>query len=153
MPRRIDSISSEMARECLGVRLRVVDRVVRRIFDDALRPLGLRVTQLNLLVVIARLGTASPQDIGRILAIEASTLSRNLERMRERGWIETVDAADGRARPCRLTEEGRNTLRSAHSHWRRAQDETEELLGAACTRAIRRVASREGELANSPEDA
>ena len=54
--RSVDAI----ARSCIAVRLRLLNRVVTNLYDDALRPLGLKVSQLNLLVVTAKLGLARP---------------------------------------------------------------------------------------------
>jgi hypothetical protein len=50
----IDTIASN----CIAVRLRLLNRVVTNFYDDALRPLGLKVSQLNLLIVTAKLGLA-----------------------------------------------------------------------------------------------
>ena len=52
-----------IARECLVVRLRMLNRVVTNIYDEALRPLGVKASQLNILVVTARLGLARPADV------------------------------------------------------------------------------------------
>ena len=49
-----------IARNCIAVRLRLLNRVVTNLYDDALRPLGLKVSQLNVLVVTAKLGLARP---------------------------------------------------------------------------------------------
>ena len=57
----IDTIS----RTCIAVRLRLLNRVVTNFYDDALRPLGLKVSQLNILIVTARLGLARCTDTGR----------------------------------------------------------------------------------------
>ena len=54
-----------IAAECLAVRLRALNRAVTALYDDALRPHGLRVGQLNLLVAVARMGTARPGDLCR----------------------------------------------------------------------------------------
>ena len=87
LSRTTDRISEEIARDCVAVRLRLLNRVITNLYDDALRPLGLKVTQMNLLVVAARLGVAEPSQVCRILQMDLSTLSRNLERLRARGWI------------------------------------------------------------------
>ena len=42
-----------IARTCIAVRLRLLNRVVTNLYDDALRPLGLKVSQVNILVVMA----------------------------------------------------------------------------------------------------
>ena len=88
----------KVASECVAVRLRMLNRVVTNIYDDALRPLGLKVSQLNILVVTAKLGVARPAQMCEILRLDASTLSRNVERMRAHGWLEVVpgDAQLGR---------------------------------------------------------
>jgi DNA-binding MarR family transcriptional regulator len=97
-----------IARTCIAVRLRMLNRVVTSLYDDALRPLGLKVSQLNILVVTAKLGRAQPATIRDILQLETSTLSRNVERMRAKGWLEVVPEEDARTQPFRLTAQGRS---------------------------------------------
>src|SRR5262245_59448709 len=83
MPRPAGNESPDavIAAECLAVRLRALNRAVSALYDDALRPHGLRVGQLNLLVAVARLGPAKPGDLCRFLCMEKSTLSRDVEVM------------------------------------------------------------------------
>ena len=95
-----------IAGECLAVRVRTLNRAVTALYDEALRPHGLRVGQLNLLVAVARMGTARPGDLCRILQMDKSTLSRDVEVMRRNGWLEVDDSADARARPLRLSAAG-----------------------------------------------
>ena len=92
------STIDDVARECIAVRTRMLNRVVTRLYDDALRPLGLKVSQMNILVAAAKMGTPQPADVCRRLHLDVSTLSRNVERMRARGWLEVVAQRDGRAR-------------------------------------------------------
>src|SRR5689334_6557973 len=99
-----------IARTCIAVRLRVLNRVVTNFYDDALRPLGLKVSQLNILIVTARLGLARPARVCELLHLDASTLSRNVERMRAKGWLEVVPEADARAQPFRLTPQGKRLI-------------------------------------------
>lgn len=76
-----------IARDCIAVRLRLLNRVITNLYDDALRPLGAKVSQFNILVVAAKLGLARPAEVCEILQLDTSTLSRNVERMRFRvGW-------------------------------------------------------------------
>src|SRR3954469_6235926 len=106
---RIDTISGT----CIAVRLRLLNRVVTNLYDDALRPLGLKVSQLNILVVTAKLGLAQPAKVCDILHLDPSTLSRNVERMRTKGWLEVVPGEDARTQPFRLTAQGRKLLERA----------------------------------------
>src|SRR5579871_1574180 len=93
-----------IARDCIAVRLRLLNRVVTNLYDDALRPLGLKVSQLNILIVTAKLGVARPAQVCEILDLDASTLSRNVMRMMAKGkrWLEVVPDEDARAQPFRL---------------------------------------------------
>src|SRR4051812_25422834 len=94
-----------IAGECLAVRVRTLNRAVTALYDEALRPHGLRVGQLNLLVAVARMGTAKPGDLCRVLRMDKSTLSRDVEVMRRNGWLEVEDTGGG-ARPPRPSPGG-----------------------------------------------
>ena len=134
-----------IARECLVVRLRMLNRVVTNIYDDALRPLGVKASQLNILVVVARLGLARPADVCERLQLDTSTLSRNVERMKTKGWLEVVADDDGRAQPFRLTAKGRRLLERVMPAWEKAQEKVKKLIGAdtvaSIAAAIRRIRS------------
>jgi DNA-binding MarR family transcriptional regulator len=119
-----------IARDCVAVRLRLLNRVVTNLFDDALRPSGLKISQLNILVVTAKLGLARPAQVCDILQLDTSTLSRNVERMRANGWLEVVPADDARAQPFRLTAHGKRLIDKAFPAWEKAQQQAADLLGA-----------------------
>src|ERR1700736_4483190 len=121
----IDTIS----KTCIAVRLRLLNRVVTNFYDDALRPLGLRVGQLNILIVAAKLGLARPARVCEVLQLDTSTLSRNVERMRAHGWLEVVPDEDARAQPFRLTPQGKRLIEKAVPAWEEAQRQATELLG------------------------
>ncbi|MEX0675890.1 MAG: MarR family winged helix-turn-helix transcriptional regulator [Pirellulales bacterium] len=119
----------DVARECIAARMRMLNRVVTALYDDALRPLSLKVSQMNILVAVAKMGTARPAEICQRLHLDVSTLSRNVERMKARGWLEVVAGDDARAQPFRLTAEGRKVLEKAIPGWAKAQEKATELLG------------------------
>ncbi len=121
----IDTIT----KTCIAVRLRLLNRVVTNFYDDVLRPLGLKISQLNILIVTAKLGLARPAQICEILQLDTSTLSRNVERMRAHGWLEVVAEDDARAQPFRLTPQGKRLIEKAVPAWAQAQRQATELLG------------------------
>ena len=84
MQEMIDKVASE----CVALRLRLLNRVVTNLYDDALRPLGLKVSQLNLLIVTAKLGLARPAQVCEILQLDTSSCRMS------QTWV-------GRARPSR----------------------------------------------------
>jgi DNA-binding MarR family transcriptional regulator len=118
-----------ISRECLAVRLRILNRVVTKIYDDGLRPLGVKTSQLNILVVTAKLGLARPAEVCERLQMDTSTLSRNVERMMAKDWLEVVEDDDGRAQPFRLTAKGRRLLERAMPAWEKAQERVKKLIG------------------------
>lgn len=123
-------LAEQMAGSCLVVRTRLVSRVVSGLYDDALRPLGLKASQLNLLVVIARGGPIRRSEIGRMLHLDSSTLTRNLRVMLAHDWIKEVpDGQDGRGLPLRATPAGLTLLADAGPAWQAAQQDAARLLG------------------------
>jgi DNA-binding MarR family transcriptional regulator len=125
----MQAMIDQVASECVASRLRMLNRVVTNIYDDALRSLDLKVSQMNILVAAAKMGTARPIDVCEHLHLDVSTLSRNVERMKARGWLEVVPDEDGRAQPFRLTPQGRKLLEQAVPAWSKAQQQVKKVLG------------------------
>jgi DNA-binding MarR family transcriptional regulator len=131
-----------VAQSCIAVRLRLLNRVVTNFYDDALRPLGLKVSQLNILIVAAKLGLSRPAQVCEILHLDTSTLSRNVERMKAQGWLEVVPEEDARAQPFRLTAQGKRLIDKAIPAWEQAQDQAAELLGDDGIALLNRAAKK-----------
>ena len=117
-----------IATSCIAGRLRLLNRVVTNLYDDALRPFGVRLSQGNVLAVTAKLGVARPAEVCDILELDTSTLSRTVDRMVENGWLEIVPDEDGRSQPFRLTAEGRRLMERALPAWEQAQAGARKLL-------------------------
>ncbi|MBZ5552753.1 MAG: MarR family winged helix-turn-helix transcriptional regulator [Acidobacteriia bacterium] len=119
----------QIAEECIAVRLRLLTRAVTRLYNQALRPHGLTVSQMNILVAASCLGQARPRDICRVLHLEKSTLSRDVERMRLQGWLKRSAGEDGRTSLLQVTTAGARFLEKAIPAWREAQQRARALLG------------------------
>jgi DNA-binding MarR family transcriptional regulator len=124
------AIIDNIVQNCVAVRLRLLNRVVTNLYDDALRPIGIKISQLNLLVVAAKLGLARPAQVCDLLQLDVSTLSRNVETMGRNGWLEIVPESDGRTQPFRLTAEGLKLIERATPRWEEAQRQAKQLLGS-----------------------
>src|SRR5215472_1952968 len=133
-----------IARRCIAVRLRLLNRVVTNLYDDALRPLGLKVSQLNILIVTAKLGLARPAQVCEILQLDASTLSRNVKPLQAHGWLEVVPEEDARAQPFRLTLQGKRLIEKAVPAWEQAQRQAADLLGDEGIALLDKTAKRMG---------
>jgi DNA-binding MarR family transcriptional regulator len=130
MSTQVDRVAVDrIASECLARKVRILNRAITNLYDSALRPLGVKVSQMNILVVAAKLGVARPGQICEILHMDASTLSRNAERMVAKGWLEVVAGGDARAQPLRITKQGRRLLEQAFPAWEKAQSQARTILG------------------------
>ncbi|MEO2017596.1 MAG: MarR family winged helix-turn-helix transcriptional regulator [Fuerstiella sp.] len=133
--RKTSASTTEIGGSCLAAKARLVGRVVTSIYDDAFRPLGAKVSQLNILVLTQHLGVARPAVVCEMLHLDTSTLSRNVERMRKKGWLEIVPAP-GRSQPFQLTAEGRALIRKAEPAWQEAQETAKKILGKELVQAL-----------------
>lgn len=134
-----------IARTCIAGRLRLLNRVVTNLYDNALRPLGLKISQGNILILTAKLGVARPSQVCELLQLDLSTLSRNVELMRSRGWLEEVPGEDARSHPFRLTAQGRRLIEKAFPAWETAQEQARQLLGDDLVSLLGKAAQRAGE--------
>jgi len=131
--RRVDPPTTGQDRErlspCVCNTLRMVTRAVTQLYDDVLRPSGLRVTQFSILAIIARMGEASLKQLEDALAIDQTTLTRSLNLLERDGVIERASHPDGRIKAMRLTARGRRALGVARPLWARAQGKVLRELG------------------------
>ena len=114
---------------CVCNTLRMVTRVVTQLYDDCLRPSGLRVTQFSILAAVARLGEASLRQLEDELAIDQTTLTRSLTLLERNGVLERASHPDGRIKAMRLTSKGRRALEVAWPLWAQAQGKVLRELG------------------------
>src|SRR6266404_2463791 len=95
---------------CVCSTLRMVSRAVTQLYDDILRPSGLRVTQFSILATVARGGETNLRHLERALAIDQTTLTRSVNLLERDRMIERVPNPDGRVKAMRLTGKGKRRL-------------------------------------------
>src|SRR5204862_852180 len=89
---------------CLCGSLRRASRSLTQLYEEGLRPLGLRASQLTILQVLARAGELSQSQLGEMLAMDITTLTRTLSIMRRHGWVIERRGEDRRWRFWRLAK-------------------------------------------------
>ncbi len=114
---------------CMCASFRRASRALTQIYDEGLRPLGLRVTQFTLLQALSLTGEISQGELGEVLALDSTTLSRTLQIMLQRQWIEERPGRDRRERRLRLAKAGQEQFRRAMPHWQKAQARLRSVLG------------------------
>ncbi|HEY2189018.1 MAG TPA: MarR family winged helix-turn-helix transcriptional regulator [Caldimonas sp.] len=117
-------------RGCTSFKLRQLTRRVSQHYDHVVGECGLKTTQYSLLSQIERLAPVRPSDLAAAMAMDASTLTRNLQPLIEHGWARVGPGADGRSRLVVLTARGRVKRAEAQRAWKRAQLTLNERLGS-----------------------
>lgn len=134
-----DSNSPSTPGACTNFQLRKLLRVVSRLYDTEMARAGLKGTQFSLLSTIAALGAVQPNDLARRMDMDASTLSRNLRLLVERGWAAQGPGPDARSRTIELTPAGRDKLVEARRYWKEAQRSLNQRLGLERVAALHRL--------------
>jgi DNA-binding MarR family transcriptional regulator len=126
----IADIAETTANACLATRVRQLSRIVTRVYDDSMRPLGITASQYTLLAQLAARDAITAVEIGHELDIEKSTLSRNLKRLLALGHINMDPPAGRRGRGLHLTPKGQAILKDAFPIWQDAQKRAFTVMGA-----------------------
>ena len=126
----IADIAETTAGACLATRIRQLSRIITRVYDDAMRPLGITTSQYTLLAQLAARDSITAVEIGHELDIEKSTLSRNLKRLLALGHIIMDPPAGRRGRGLHLTPKGQAILKDAFPIWQDAQTRAVSAMGA-----------------------
>jgi DNA-binding MarR family transcriptional regulator len=125
-------IATSTSSTCLASRVRQLSRIITRVYDDAMRPLGITASQYTLLAQLASRDGITAVEIGTELDIEKSTLSRNLKRLLALGHIIMDPPAGRRGRGLHLTPQGQKILTEAYPIWQDAQERATNVMGNEC---------------------
>ena len=134
---------------CVCATLRKAARAVTQLYDNALRPVGLRATQFETLAEIRTAGEVTVTGLTRLLLIDQTTLTRNLFLLERDGLLKAVPRADGRVKAVRLTKKGELMLRRALPLWASTQKRMTNAMGAGTWASLSAELER---LAQIPEN-
>ncbi|MEQ8377470.1 MULTISPECIES: MarR family winged helix-turn-helix transcriptional regulator [Hyphomicrobiales] len=124
------TVTEQDVREnCAALRARMAARKLTRTYDKALKPAGLKITQFTLLIAVEEGSAKSLTALADLLALERSSLVRNVKLLEDEGLIEAAPSGEGRSLGLKLTKAGRKKLTQALPLWREAQTHVEDALG------------------------
>ncbi len=115
--------------KCVCFNLKKATRAVTQIYDERLRPCGLRATQLTILFVVGTAESASITHLSQMLVMDRTTLTRNLKLLEKNGLIEINKGKDNRSRMVSLTENGLQITEKALPVWEETQAYVTTQLG------------------------
>jgi DNA-binding MarR family transcriptional regulator len=134
---------------CLCANARRAALALTSLYDEALAPHGLKVTQFSLLHAVRRREAPNLSGLAEATGLDRSTLGRNLRVLEEGGLVALSPGDDQRDRVVALTPRGDATLRAATRAWLRLQERVTEALGEDAARLLS-VTRRATELARDP---
>jgi DNA-binding MarR family transcriptional regulator len=123
------TVSTSPILPCMCGSFRRTSRALTQLYENALRPLGLRPTQLTILQVLSRTGELSQGRLGEMLAMDSTSLTRTLAIMSRQGWITERRGEDRRERWLRLAGGGERKLRRALPVWEKLQSRLRQQMG------------------------
>ncbi len=115
--------------KCTCASLRKTTRVVTQYFDNALKPAGLTPGQFTVLAALNRLGPRRQTQLAEILAMDRTTLIRNLRPLEKMGLVVTNTTGKRGAKTLTLSVDGARALEQALPHWQKAQSQIIKALG------------------------
>ncbi|MFO1311381.1 MAG: MarR family winged helix-turn-helix transcriptional regulator [Burkholderiales bacterium] len=121
---------------CVCGRLRRAARALTQLYDDAMAPSGLRLTQFSLMRTIARREPVRITELAGLALLDRTALSRNLEPLAAEGYVRITPGKDARTREVALTAAGRAAHERALPYWREAQRAVARKLGTQRTGAL-----------------
>jgi DNA-binding MarR family transcriptional regulator len=125
--------------QCNCAAMRSATRALTQAYDEVLRPSGLRTTQFSILARSAAVGPTPLSDLAEILAMDRTTLARNLQLLERDGLIAIVVGDDRRSRLVHVTSAGRKIVARAMPLWQSIQQRFEAKMGSSSAEALRDV--------------
>lgn len=122
---------------CTCAKLRRTARRVTQAYDRALKPAGLRLTQYSVLANLVWRGPLSITDLAELLAMDRTTLTRNLRPLDKAGWLAIGEGPDRRSRAVAVTAAGRRVYKRALPLWKSAEHGLRRKMGPGEAAALR----------------
>jgi len=123
---------------CYCATLRQAARALTTMYDERIRPSGIRTTQFGILQALTLQPGARITDMVEWLAIDQTTLTRNLALLRKRGLVEVTERPSGREKCWDLTRSGKAKFAEVRALWEEAQAEVDRRLGHSRAEAVRK---------------
>ena len=136
MPKKNDTNSQGSRCDCTA--LRKASRRISQLYDAALAPSGLKITQRAILAQIRRYEPTTVGSLAQGLVMDAGALAHTLKPLERDGLVSIdVDREDRRNRVLRLTAAGCTRLAESEILWESAQRGFEAAFGRVKSEALR----------------
>lgn len=114
---------------CINGKLRKLQRIVNAVYQPALTPFGLRGSMLSILFVIGKQKRINQKTLSEILFLDPSTMSRDMKKLQEKGWVLFDRGDDQRNSVLSLSRKGYQLLEEVSPVWQKIHEKVGNLLG------------------------
>jgi DNA-binding MarR family transcriptional regulator len=121
---------------CMCGSFRRTSRALTQLYEEALRPVGLRATQFTILQALSLAGEVSQGQLGEMLAMDSTSLTRTLGIMSRKGWVAERRGRDRRQRWLCLASAGEIKLKQVLPVWEKVQSRLQRKLGRKAWRSL-----------------
>jgi DNA-binding MarR family transcriptional regulator len=126
---------------CLCSSFRRASRALTQLYEDALRPTGLRATQFTVLQALSLAGEVTQGELARLLVMDSTTLTRTLRLLSRQKWVESRPGHDRRERRLRLSPAGTRELQRATLLWEALQTKLQSAIGGHSWRELLQIST------------
>ena len=131
--------------------LRMATRVLERMYDEILRPSGLRGSQIPVLALTALVGPTTISNLAEQLVMDRTTLTRGLKPLEREGIIEIEAGKDRRTREVSLTPKGMKVMTQVIPLWESSQNLIIQELGKKWHRELVAILSEVESIGSSDD--
>lgn len=114
---------------CVSYNLRKASRIVSKLYTREMRPAPVRGPQFSLMMMISRRQNPTISELARDIGADRTTMTRNLEQLQKRGFIEITQGKNLRTKAVRIAPEGQAALERSITYWQKAQNKVLKTLG------------------------
>lgn len=115
---------------CLNGKLRKLARMTTQIYERNFKDFDLRSSQVSIMLMIGKMGSTNQKEVADFLFIDYSTMSRDLNKLKERELIKISKGADARHSLLELTGKGRELMKRMVPVWKLTNDELTAVVGS-----------------------
>ncbi len=130
---KMDTLNSvqcaEIGKACVCGNLRKASRLISQIYDEFLKPSGLKATQSALLMTIKGVGRVTISKLAKWTIMDRTTVTTNLKLLQKKGLVKTEPGEDKREGVVTKTDRGIDALLSGYPFWEEAQHHVAEIIG------------------------
>lgn len=115
--------------DCINGKVRRLHRMLDSVYQSKLKSFKVKGSTLSILFIIGNRKSINQKSLAETLALDQSTISRDVKRLAQRSLIRMQSGNDPRTCEWQLTVQGKSFLEKLIPVWQEIHSEIERLLG------------------------